>query len=487
MSEPVYLGIDVGTTSTKCLAVSASGEVLALTRNGYGMSHPREGWAEQDPQDYWNALVSVIRQCADEIERSGHSRRDIRSISMSTQGDTLIVTDSAGQPLAPAISWMDSRGTQECRELVEKTGEKFWYTTTGIALTSFSSACKIRWIARRQPELFERIDRVCYVPDYLALRLCGEFITDVPSASWQPMFEPAKRGYSQVVMDLVGVEREKLADPLESGELVGELLLEAASELGLDAGVTLRAGAFDQAAAATGSGASPDGTSVLSCGTAWVLYSVSGSPIVDKEGRIPVCCHTRPNEWGMVAPFTGGAAYDWLGRNLREDETPTEPMEETSTDPPVFIPHLYGGLSPDWRDYSRGSILGLTMTHTSQDIRLALMRGLAFEARRNVEVVEQLAGLVRSVIMVGGATNSPVWPQMIANALNRPVSVSDFAESACYGAAKLAAGEAASDWKTPGSTRTLEPDPAGVVAEEANYMRYLRFYEAITPLYQHDI
>lgn len=482
MAEFLYLGIDIGTSSAKCLAVAEDGTIVAFARHPYHIRHPHEGWAEQNPEDYWLALVEVVNQCVEHCREQGHSEHAARSLAMSTQGDTLIVTDDAGLPLAPAISWMDRRARAEYRELLAETGPGFWYRETGQSLTVFSSACKLRWIIRNDPELRRRVARCCYLPDFLAKRLCGKFATDVPSASWSPLYTPAKRTWSHQVIDLLGIPVDRLPLAVESGTVIAELLPGAAAQLHLGRNVELIAGAFDQAAAARGAGATAGGRRVLSCGTAWVLYSVSDSPIIDELERAPVCCHTSSSEWGMVMPFTGGSAYDWLLRNLANADA--ESASEAA--PPVFIPHLYGGLSPDWRAESKGSILGLTLSHTSQDIKLALMRGLAFEGRRNLEEAERLAGSVGTVRLVGGAGKSDLWPQLIANILNRPIEVTGLLESACYGAAKIAAGSTAAQWTSADRVREFSPVPADVEAEEQRYSRYLKFYEVLLPLYESE-
>lgn len=470
----IYLGLDIGTTSAKCMAVNEDGQTLALTQYAYPMSHPYQDWAEQDPEDYWRGLIHCIRQCAKECGGG-----DVVSVAMSTQGDTLILTDDLGKPLLPAISWMDTRGQTEFDALLSEVDE-FWYRETGAPLTTVSSACAIRWIARNRPEIMAANPRFCYVADYLAKRLCGKFATDVPSASWTPFFSPARRDWSQPVLDLLGITRDRLPEVYESGEVIGELLPEVADELGIGQGTKLIAGAFDQTAAAHGAGASANGISVLSCGTAWVLYIVSAGAVVDAHERLWTCCHTSAGQSALVLPFTGGSAYDWLNRTLSDKSD----APATGIDQLTFIPHLYGGLSPDWRGESRGSLIGLTLSHTAEDIRLAMMRGLAFEARRNLEAAEPLAGRIESIKMVGGAGKSKTWPQSIANALNRTVEVSECVESACYGAAKLAAGETSAQWTNKTPSRRFDPIAEDVEKEEYLYSRYLQIYEALLPLYR---
>lgn len=477
----IYLGVDIGTTSTKCMAVRDDGQILALSQQPYGVSHPQQGWAEQNPEDYWRGIVATVTGCLRMCSRRRYTKEHVVSIALSTQGDTLIVTDSKGKPLLPAISWMDTRGQAEFEGLQREADASFWYGETGSPPHAFSSAWTILWLRRNQPRSIEHGARFCYVADYLAKRLCDRFGTDAPSASWTPLFSPSKRDWSQPVLDLLGVRREMLPDVLQSGEVIGELLPKVAKELGLLPETKLIAGAFDQAAAAHGAGARADGRSVLSCGTAWVLYTVAPGAIVDPKMRLCSCCHTGAGENGLVLPFSGGSTYDWLTKIIGDvrDEEPA-----SNADPLIFVPHLYGGLSPDWCAESKGSLVGLTLAHTRADIRLALMRGLGYEARRNLEAAEELSGPVRSIRMVGGATNSRNWPQLIANVLNRPIEVPEESESACYGAAMLAAGSASDSWIDSQQASRFEPMSGEVTMEQHLYSRYLCVYEAMKSLYE---
>ncbi|MBM3493092.1 MAG: hypothetical protein FJX72_02035, partial [Armatimonadetes bacterium] len=491
----IVLGVDIGTTSAKCLAVAEDGRVLAFAQRAYPMSQPYEGWAEQDAEEYYRALVDVVQRCVAQCGTTGRSASDIRAMALSTQADTLIIADQAGHALRPAISWM-ARAPGECRELTEAFGEAFWRAHMGQALTPYSSACKIRRLQRDEPDLMASGPRPAYVPDFLNHRLTGRWVNDVPSASWSPFFVPVKRAPSMAVMDAVGVAEDQLSPAVESGAPIGEILPAVCAELGLADGTLLMAGAFDQTAAAYGAGAAAGGTSVLSCGTAWVLYAVADRPpagddpitpslalprqgggdrvgfaaslrgggdaVGDESGsfRLCACCHVRAEEWGLVLPFTGGSAYDWVTRNMAQGASASESA------PLIFVPHLYGGLSPDWQEQSKGSILGLTLSHTAEDIRMALMRGLAFETRRNVEAAAPHVGRPQTLRMVGGATHSEVWPQMIADAVGCSVEVASLTETACYGAARLAAGAALCEWSPEGqgAVRVFEPDGADVAA-----------------------
>lgn len=466
----VFLGVDIGTSSAKCLAVDADGTVLAFAQSAVPIRHPHEGWSEQDPEDYVQGLAAVVGRCIAELGGKGRSAADIRALALSTQADTLIVCDDAGRPLRPAMTWMDTRAQNEHDELLAEHGASFWYAQLGQPLSPYSSVGKLRWLRRHEPGLMARTPHIAYVPDYLARRLTGRWVTDVPSASWSPFLTPTDRSRAQAVLGVLDIAAAQVSQAIESTGVIGELLADMADELGLHRGTKLVAGAFDQSAAARGAGAMAGGTSVLSCGTAWVVYSVARSAPIDTSGRLCICCHTCPDEWGIVLPFTGGSAYDWVTRNVTPD------THASASSPLIFVPHLYGGLSPDWQGESRGSLLGLTLSHTAEDIRLALMRGMAFETRRNMEAAAPHSGGPATLRMVGGATHSDIWPQMIADALGCRVEVAEVAEAGCYGAAMLAAGDDAEGWAPPAPGRVCEPDREGAAAMEDLYRAYCDAY-----------
>jgi sugar (pentulose or hexulose) kinase len=479
----VFLGVDIGTTSAKCLAVTDQGEMVAFAQSHYSLSHPYQGWAEQDAREFYNALVDVVRQCVAECCEKGFDASHITALSLSSQGDTLIVTDSEGTPIHPAMSWMDRRAEQEYHELIAETGKSFWYSETGQPINPLSSACKIRWVQKHYSYKANRM-RFCWVADFLAKQLCGEFVSDIPSASWTPLYSPVKRNWSAAVIQLLKVPGEMLPVTAESGTVIGDLLPDVASQLGLGPNTKLVAGAFDQASAALGAGADVDSRrGVLSGGTAWVLYIVSSTPPVDRLEQLCVCCHAQPLQWGLVLPFPGGGIYDWLNRNLGDESHEALGKAE----PLIFIPHLYGGLSPDWQVESKGSLLGLTVAHSRGDFRLAVMRGIAFEARRNIEAAERLGISVDSIRMVGGAVKSEIWPQMIADILNRPVEVSNFNEAACLGVAKLAARQTGVEWQNCSEMREYDPLLNNVPREEALYQKYLEAYESLLQIYRNSM
>ncbi len=489
----IVLGIDIGTSSVKCLALDTDSDpvtppphgqagirgrgdaVVAFAQRAYPTSQPHEGWSEQDPEDYLRALEHVVRECVAQCLGRRRTRDEIRAAALSTQADTLIIADEHGTPLRAAMTWMDTRGQAELRDLLAEHGQAWWYSELGQPLSVYSSACRLLWLRRHEPELMSSRPRIAFVPDFVARRLTGVWAADIPSASWSPFYHPVHRSRAEAVFDALGLEPAQVSAPIASGQPIAPLLPDMADRLGLARNTLLIAGAFDQTAAAFGAGATAGGTGVLSCGTAWVLYSVANRPPSDPSRPLCVCCHVGPDEWGIVLPYTGGSAYDWVMRATAGD------TRASDASPLIFVPHLYGGLSPDWQSKSKGSLLGLTLAHTPEDMRLALMRGIAFETRRNVEAAEPYAGRPEMLRMVGGAARSDIWPQMIADTLGCVVEVSSVGEAACYGAARLAAGLQTAN--APASGTVFTPYPVSMRRMDELYARYMDAYRLLCSHY----
>src|SRR4051794_18475752 len=231
----VSVGLDVGTSGVKALAVSETGDVLARAEVGYGLSTPRPGWAEQDPADWWRATEEAL--AALEVP-------EIAGIGLSGQMHGLVALDAAGDVIRPAILWNDQRTADQCREIEERVGfERLVELTGNRALTGFT-APKLLWLREHEPDAYGRIAHVLLPKDYVRLRLCGEHAIDVADASGTLLFDVARRRWSDEVLEALEVPRAWLPPVLESAEVSGRT----------PDGVAVAAGAGDQAAGAVGVG-----------------------------------------------------------------------------------------------------------------------------------------------------------------------------------------------------------------------------------------
>ncbi len=437
----LLLGFDIGTTNIKGVAVDRRGEVRASASISYPLTKSPEGYITQDPDDWWEGMRTVISAMSAGVDLSGAV-----ALSLSTQGETLVPVDREGFPLSPAISWMDHRSEREAEELNGRYS--FWFERTGSRVSPYGTLSKIVWLKRHDPDLFESVATFSQVQDHLVRRLTGRPVCDINNASFTQYFDVRNRTWDGEIAGIFGL-RGKLPETAESGTPIGRIRRSAARELGLPEDVQVVAGGHDQACAAIGGGCSGPGELMLSTGTAWVLYAVIDEPLFDPGEAIIVYCHASPGKWALMAPSNGGVVLDYFIREFCTEESreaekaglsPYELLFRDVPDPKglVFIPHLYGSISPDWRGDAKGAIWGLTLGHTRRDVAAAVMESLAFEALRNLEIMGRLGLSPSEISMLGGAAKSPFWPQVVADVMGLKVKVPEVADAAALGAALLA-------------------------------------------------
>ncbi len=286
------VGLDVGTSGVKGIALGADGEIVARAEEGYGLSTPKPGWSEQDPADWWAASEKVLARLAEEAgEPSG--------IGLSGQMHGLVALDGADEVLRPAILWNDQRTAAQCEEIEERVGFDALVAATGNRALPGFTAPKLLWLREHEPEVYARIEHVLLPKDYVRLRLTGEHAIDVADASGTLLLDVARRRWSDAVIDALELDRGWLPPVLESPEVSGRTA----------AGVPVAAGAGDQAAGALGVGADRPGPLSVVLGTSGVVFAAQDEFVPDPQARAHAFCHAVP---GRLARD----GRDALGRRL---------------------------------------------------------------------------------------------------------------------------------------------------------------------------
>ena len=287
------VGLDVGTTGVKALAISPAGEVLARAQEEYAVSTPEPGWSEQDPEDWWRASEAALARV---------SGGEVRAIGLAGQMHGLVALDERDRVLRPAILWNDQRSDAECAEIEQRLGlERLIEATGNRALTGFT-APKLLWMRSHEPALYERIAHVLLPKDYVRLRLTGERATDVADASGTLLFDVRGRGWSDELLDALELPARWLPTALESPERSGETA----------AGIPVAAGAGDQAAGAVGVGVTRPGALSVALGTSGVVFTSLPGYGADPEGRLQSFCHAVPEGWhamGVVLSAAGSLRW----------------------------------------------------------------------------------------------------------------------------------------------------------------------------------
>ena len=490
----LLLGLDVGTTATKALLFDLAGTIVASASRNYGLIMPQEGWVEQDPEELWRAVVETLRALRQQI---GPEDR-IVALSQSSQAGTTIPIDAGGRPTYNAISWMDQRGVEQARRVREQWGAEFIYRTTGWPLMNGLPLEHIAWLRDNRPAEFAASRHICFVNDFITYRLTGQFCMNPSDAGITQLMNPATGDWDDRLLATAGVSRAQMSPMRPCGAAIGPLTPAAAEATGLPRDVLVVNGAHDQFCALTGAGVTRPGMVMLSCGTAWVILVIPESLEAGLQSGMPISCHAVAGRYGAVRSMGGiGPSLEWLLEQIWGGGEAPEKREElyaainasaASSEPGarglLFFP-LAGGHAGSYGP-SRGGFLGLSLSHTRGDLARAVMEGIAFELRWTLDEVQQAGVEVRELKMVGGATRSPLWPQIVADITGVPVALPAITQAAGYGAAILAgvgaglfAGPEAGREAFRGTEARLEPEAANGRRYDELFATYQELSRAI--------
>jgi xylulokinase len=449
----VFLGIDVGTSGTKALAIDARGKILGQTIATYPCHHPKPLWSEQDPDDWWQATVKSVRAV---IKQARLKAADIKAIGLSGQMHGSVFLDRQNRVVRRAILWNDQRTAAECEEIERRAGgrKQLIKLVANPALTGFT-APKILWLRNHEPKNFEKTVKILLPKDEIRRRLTGEFATEVSDASGMLLLDVVRRQWSKTLLSKLDLDAGLFAKCYESEEVTGRLTREAAKLLGLSTDCVVVGGAGDCAAGAVGNGIVRRGVLSTSIGTSGVVFVHSDTPEVDPLGRLHTFCHAVHGKWHMMGvTLAAGGSLQWFRNALcAADAADAERQKvdiydllsaEAAGTPPgaeglFFLPYLAGERTPHADPLARGALVGLTLKHTRGHVVRAVMEGVTFSLRDCLAIIEEQGVNVRQIRASGGGAKSAFWRQMQADMFGKTVVTMAADEGPAYGVALLAA------------------------------------------------
>jgi xylulokinase len=390
------VGIDVGTTGVKGVAIDLEGRLLAGAAGDYPLSRPQPGWSEQDPEDWWRAAESAIRELPP------------GPIGLSGQMHGLVVLDGDGSVLRPAILWNDQRTAAECAEIEERVGLARLIEITGNRALTGLTAPKLLWLRRHEPEVWARIRHVLLPKDYVRYRLTGELLIDAADASGTLLFDVRRRAWSEELCAALEVPLEWLPEARESTEV---------------------ASAGDQAAAALGVGIAQPGPVSVVLGTSGVVFAALPEYVSDPQARLHVFCHAVPGTWhAMGVMLSAAGSASWL-RGVLHGELAALDAEAAewpaATEGLLFAPYLAGERTPYPDPDARGAFVGLTARHDRGALWRAMLEGVAFGLRDSLELLRELGAAPAGGRVSGGGARSELWLRIVASALELPLELTE--------------------------------------------------------------
>lgn len=468
----IWLAVDVGTTELKAGAFDSRGQLLARGEAGYALSVAADGQVEQAPVDWWGATLRSLRTLGEQIDLG-----QLTAVCIGGQSPTLLALDRAGEPLRPAITWLDTRAAVEAEELARALGTPAFQ----------DQVAKAWWLARHEPDTFRRTARFAQSWDWLGERFSGRPVCSAARAV--PPWPAAARAAA-------GLPGEQFPCPAELGAPIGGVSAEAARATGIRAGTPIIGGCGDFYAALIGAGAIEPGAACDVGGTSTSFNLCAEAPTRDPMLRSLGCI--VPGRWhvgGMMS--TTGSAFGWLReRVLADPRSPAELDAEAATVAPgadglLFLPYLAGERTPIWDAKARAAFVGLSLQHTRAHCARAVLEGVAYGLRQIVERLRADRAPLREIRACGGQARSALWNQIKADVIGAPVVATAVHDAGLTGLAIAAARGvgAVADW--PEAVQAMvrlgerfEPRPSHGPLYDAAFARYERLYPALKPIYQ---
>ena len=440
----VVLGLDVGTTNVKCLAIDESGTVAAQAIERTPISYPKPGWTDFEPNEIWKSACRTIRVVVSQLE----SRDAVRGIAVASLAESVVPVNADGEPLAPAIAWFDLRTAAEYALICDRIGYDRLFQVSGLNPDPMFGICKVLWVKHHNPRAFQDARYWLNLADYIAFRLSGIPATD-PSLACRTLAYNLRQGnWERSFLEEIGIEPSSFPPVLRSGTPLGAVTASAAKETDLPKTTIVSVGAHDHICGAFA--ASGFGREILvdSIGSSEMLLTVSDQPNFNPstvqhglaQGAIWI---DRPMCYLTGGIFTAGSAIDWFRRELGGNADFGELIAEAESvehGVPFFLPHLVRSLTPCPDTQVSGAFIGLKPTTTRAHMFRAVLEGLAFEARAIVDAMVMIDGRPRPtrIITFGATLQNRLLAQIKADIYGSPLTINPIREAVSFGAALLA-------------------------------------------------
>ena len=478
-----YIGVDLGTSSIKLLLVNKEGNILNQVSKEYPLLMPKPGWSEQEPLEWWNAFLKAIKELLNEF-----NPKDVKGISVAGQMHGLVILDKNNNVIRPAILWNDGRTGEETDYLNNVIGkEKLVKLTGNFAFAGFT-APKILWLKKNEPENFKKIRHILLPKDYLTFMLTGKYATDYSDASGMLLLDVEHKKWSEEMLDIVGVSKDKLAELHESYDPVGFIKQDLAEQLGLGE-VIVAAGAGDNAGAAIGVGCVRNNGCNISLGTSGTIFLSTDNYYCDKDVALHSFDHANGKYHLMGCILSAASCNKWWIKGILNSEYNIEHQytdEQLGTNKVLFAPYLMGERCPYNDVDARGCFLGVSMETKKEDMSLAVLEGVTFAIRDCLELIKKKGLQIDKVTLCGGGKRTYVWPKIVANVLNVQVDLIQNDEGPALGSAILAmvANHEYKDVIEAADRitivdKSIKQDPAIVERYDKLYRKYTKVYKGL--------
>jgi gluconokinase len=487
--ETAVVGIDLGTSAVKVLAVALDGRTLAAGSEFYGLETPEPFHVEQDADMVYRAAMRVLARVLADVRLRGD---DVAAIGFSSAMHGVLCVDERGEPASRAITWLDRRSGAIADAWRDDGTAAALYRETGAPMHPMLPLTKIRWIADNDPALFARTRRFVGLKELFVHRWTGEWLVDWGIAAATGMFGTTTRAWTPLALDLARIDPDRLATPAAPSTALAAIRPTIAHELGLRSDAAVVLASSDGALANIGSGAA-GGDLALTLGTSGAARTLTDAPVLDERGRT-FCYAADDRRYIAGGPTSSaGAALDWIFALLLDDvpkeQRFTRAVELAAAVAPgangcTVLPFLSGERAPYWRSSLRATLTGLDLAHDRRTILRAAFEGVVFGLFAVDAVLRERTGIARRLLLSGGLTKAPFVRQMLADVFGIAAVQPHQEEASAFGAALLAAescgliDDAGAVARAAGYAEAIMPDAAAGAAYAGAYARYRTMVEA---------
>lgn len=444
------LAHDLGTSGNKASLFSENGTLLESRTISYNTKYFNDTWVEQNANDWWDAVCKSSRIL---ISSSNINPADIAAVSFSGQMMGCLCVDKMGKPLRPSIIWADQRAQEQVKQIEQQINQQDFYHIVGHRNTASYGVQKLMWIRDNEPDIYKKTWKVLNAKDYIVYKLTGNFFTEPSDANSFACFDLSTFNWSDKLIKIAGIDRDKLPDIIPSTGIAGKVIHEAAQLTGMTEGTPVIMGGGDGCVANIGCGSIAPGITYCCMGTSAWITTTAKKPIFDPEMRTVTWAHVIP---GMYAPngtmqYAGGS-YNWVKNTIAKYETiqaeksgisPYDLMnkliEQSSigSNGIIFLPYLLGERAPRWNQDAKGCWVGIKPENTRGDMFRSVLEGVTMNLSICLDILRTQMP-IEEITVVGGGAKSVVWRQMMANIYNAKIrSLTVLEEGNSMGAAVI--------------------------------------------------
>ena len=479
----MYLGLDLGTSGVKALLIDGDQRIVASATGHLEVSRPHPGWSEQEAAHWVRATEEAMLAL-----KASHPKQlaAVKGIGLSGQMHGATLLGAGDEVLRPCILWNDTRSHIEAAAL--DADPRFRKISGNIVFPGFT-APKLAWVKANEPKIFAEVRKVLLPKDYLRLWLTGEHISEMSDSAGTSWLDTGARRWSGELLAATDLDDSHMPALVEGTAPGGVLRGALAARFGMSGHVVVAGGAGDNAASAIGMGTVSEGRAFVSLGTSGVLFAANASYLPNPESAVHTFCHALPGTWHQMGVILSATdSLNWLsGVTGKDAQHLTEELGETPSGPgkAMFLPYLSGERTPHNDASIRGAFVGLGHESGRAAMTQAVVEGVAFALRDNLEALRAAGTELTRVTAIGGGSRSRFWLKTIANTLGLSVDIpADGDFGAAFGAARLGliAAEKADPLAVctpPATAETIEPAPALASIYSEAHARFRALYPAI--------